>query len=203
MMPPWSYSHLSAFENCPRKYHHYYVLKDVPFEESPEMTAGKDKHKELETRVDAGELIDPQYNAHTEVKLGIDDAGRAVGFFGAGVWGRGVVDVLIAPQNSSIAVIFDWKTGKVREDSDELGIHAVLVHAVYPLLTKIYGQYVWLRENRMGRLHDLSSTKTKFEQLQDRAAAIEHQLKMGYMPPKQTPLCQWCKVKTCEFNPNR
>ena len=46
---PWSYSALDTHENCPKQYHHKYVLKDLPPEEkSPEQEWGTYVHRQFE-----------------------------------------------------------------------------------------------------------------------------------------------------------
>ncbi|HBY68453.1 MAG TPA: hypothetical protein DEG69_12280, partial [Flavobacteriaceae bacterium] len=44
-MAKWSYSALSLFKQCPRKYYRLRVKKDIPQEESTAMFYGKEAHK--------------------------------------------------------------------------------------------------------------------------------------------------------------
>lgn len=213
-MPPWSFSHLTAYKQCPRKYHHLYVLKDIPFEESPEMTRGKDVHKAMELRINEGKALPQEmqayeqfipngYDIRGETKLGILVDGTPCDFFAPAVWGRGVVDCTVRRRvNTTNAMLLDWKTGKRREDPFELAIQAVLVRAANPELQTIIGYYVWLGERSLGMQHDVSATVSCLAHLVELAGNIERSLEMDYLPPKQSPLCKWCRVKNCEFNTN-
>jgi PD-(D/E)XK nuclease superfamily len=215
MMPPWSYSHLNAYRQCPRKYHHYYVLKDVPYESSPQMDRGNYVHQAFEQHINKGVVLPDDlrhyekfvpwtYKLEAEVKLGILWDGTPCDFWDKEVYGRGTADVIVEqPRSPNVSVLLDWKTGKRREDPDELATQAILLRAHRPDIHTVYGYYVWLGDDALGARHDLTDTSRKLESIRVEADAIGHQLKMGYMPPKQSPLCGWCKVKSCEFNPQR
>ena len=47
----WSWSRIECFEQCPHKFHHKNILKDVPFVSNAALEKGKRVHKDLE---DAG-----------------------------------------------------------------------------------------------------------------------------------------------------
>jgi hypothetical protein len=203
-IPPVSHSHLQAFEQCPRKYEHYYVLKDVPWERSPEMDKGKAVHEQQEQRIKSGWLSEGGYDVKAEVKLGITTSGAVCDFFSEFVYCRGTLDCVATHKDyPQFAVLFDWKTGKKREDPTELQIHGLLLKCNYPRLSLIKGHYVWMADGTIGPPHDLSDTGRTFELINEQVDNIAHQMKMGYMPPKQSPLCAWCRVESCEYNPRR
>ncbi len=210
MKIPWSYSLLNTAENCLRKAHHIYWLKDLPREDSEALRWGIRVHDALEKRINDGkplpeELKDyerfaaPLKIGKAEIKCGIRQDGTKTDFFAKDVWGRGKVDAAFVDANK--ALIVDWKTGKVREDPDELEIGAVLLKAMFPQIDKIMGWYVWLKDKKMGKMWDLSDTATKLPQIRERVARIEDAERTGHFPPQQNPLCGWCPVKTCEFHP--
>ena len=219
-LPPLTHTFLANFENCPRKAYHVNIAKDLPREPQTEaMRWGNEVHSALEHAVNARKAL-PETMAplqhfvdtlrpltvQAEIKVAIDPNGLPVDFFAKNPepFARGKVDVLaLQPDNHSIGVVIDWKTGKKREDSAELELHAMMLKAARPALKKIIGHYVWLKDNEMGRAHDLSNTALTLASLQDKADEMSHQLKMGYMPPRQNPLCGWCPVKKCEFNTNK
>jgi hypothetical protein len=117
------------------------------------------------------------------------------------VWGRCKMDFALVDHEAHTACCVDWKTGKVREDPDELEIQALFLKAKYPALERISGWYVWLKETKMGKVHDLSDTVGKLAGVKARVERLRHAQAMDAWSPKQGPLCAWCGVKTCEFHP--
>ena len=204
---------LSAFDKCPRQTFHRYVAKDLPKETSSAMDWGIAVHEALEHRVrdyvplpEGMERYEDRAAAlplgsQVEQKLGIRFNGSPCDFFATDVWGRGKLDIFVI--NGPHAVIIDWKTGKVREDPDELEIFAVLLRAHHPELVSILGFYVRLASGRIGRTHDLSDTVVKLAQIRGRWERVQKANRTDHWPPQQSPLCGWCNVYSCEFNPKR
>ncbi len=214
-LPPWSATNLRDAENCLRLYQHKHVLKDVPFEETEALKWGNRTHKAMEDRLKTGTPLADDFKAYEqfipeksgrlrgliEWKAGMRADGTACDFFATDVWGRGKVDFALVEHELHTACIIDWKTGKPREDPDELEIFAVLLKAKYPAIEKIVGWYVWLKEMRLGKVHDLSDTNGKFADIKLRLEKIAHAATMDEWTPKQSGLCPYCAVKTCEFFP--
>jgi hypothetical protein len=213
-MIPLSYSFIRDYENCPHKAQHKYVLKDLPPEPmSPELAEGIRVHDLLEQQINGAKdiLADVDFDldrfgpfvmplmekgARAEVKLGMALDGRATGFWQGPVWLRGKLDVVVGC--SEAALIVDWKTGKVREDPLELEIGALLLKAAQPMLKRIRGYFVWLKELKLGKLHDVSDTEKTF----GRVLSVEREMNQEGKEWRKTPnpLCGYCPVKTCEYN---
>ena len=205
----WSFSFLSCYLNCPFDAYHRYVVKDIPYVETPQQKAGNEVHKALEHRLKGKPLpkelhrhehwVKPleRYTIEPELRLGITTEGKPTDFFAKDVWGRGKIDVPIVEGDN--AVILDWKNGKVWEDPFELRVQAVLLKAKYPNLKRIQGSYVWLNESRVGVIYDLSdvgATWSKICALMEEVAGSEWEKKPG-------KLCGFCPVKSCEHNRNK
>jgi hypothetical protein len=207
---PWSFSLLSDFANCRWKVFRKYVSKDLPKEpQSPELAEGIRMHSLLERAIKSRTLVElaaplhpvvqpmTQNGATAEHMLGMTEDRQPAKFFGS-PWGRGKIDVLIL--KPPVAVIFDWKTGKVREDPRELACHALLIKANFPAVEKITGAYVWLKENRLGTPYDLSNTDRVYHGTRATVAEMEECQASGVWEKKPNPLCGWCPVKDCEHN---
>lgn len=216
-LPPINYTFHKNYENCPRKAWHINIAKDLPkSEDSQAMRWGNTVHKAMEQRINSGTPLPeamqkwekfctfgPKMTVRAEVKLGIRADGTPCGFFADDVWMRGVIDVLASAADVPRAVVLmDHKTGKVREDGDELECHAVLLKASRPELEHITGWYNWLAEGTIGKAHDLSGTEAKLADIRTTRRMIEHFFPFGEpaFRPRQNPLCGWCPVKSCEFN---
>lgn len=214
---------LSKFELCPRQFEHLYILKDLPKEPpSQALKDGRDAHLAFETRLKNGTPLPDAWKGLEgycaslqgwrpliEVSLGITQAGEPSGFWDDRTWFRGKLDVAVLHPlpgdmgNPVSGVILDWKTGKRREDPDELEIFGLLLKANFPLVKQVKGYYIWLKEGRVGQMFDLGQTEEKLAQLRQRTERIELAFKANFFPPVENPLCGWCPVKSCQFNKRR
>lgn len=208
-----SYTILSTYKNCPHQMAHRYIWKTMPYVETPEMKWGNDVHSAFEYRVGGAKPL-PQNMQQweqfavpfdgravaVEQKLGITSEGHACGFFSdkPQVWFRGKTDLAII--NDTTAYLVDWKTGGSKfEDPFELATNAVLLHAKNPQLRKIVGSYTWLKENRVGRMYDLSDTAATWKEICRLMAEIADRKQRNEFEKKQSGLCKgWCGVETCE-----
>jgi hypothetical protein len=215
-LPAASHSFHTAWDQCPRKAWHGYIARDIERADTAAMQWGTRVHTVLDKYFKGEPLPDtfqhyahlyefpPGYSVQSELKLGIDDAGRACEFFADNVYARGVLDLVLRPeQRDDMAILIDHKTGKVREHPAELELHAALLQVHYPELRTIKGWYNWLSTGKMGAVHDLSDTQHTLQRLAHTQRCISNAFKLGAdaFPPRQSPLCGWCPVKQCEFNP--
>jgi hypothetical protein len=212
---------LKSFENCPHKGYRMYIAKDLPKPDSEAMRWGNEVHKALDKRVSAGfelpvtmQQYEPMAAAvvekaqkigsgknvwiGTEEKLGITASGKGTGFFDKDVWGRGAIDVLMVKE--PVAVIVDWKTGKRREEPQELEVFALLLQASRPAIRNIYGIYVWLADDAIGQLHNVSDTAATWMSVNRQMVHIDQMVQSKEFPKTPNPLCGWCPVKDCAHN---
>lgn len=217
-LPVASHTFHTSWKQCPRKAWHSYIAKDIEREDTAAMRWGTHVHKALDAFIGQGEPLPDElahhghlyafphgdYTVYSEHKLGIKEDGSACDFFAPDVYARGVLDVVLLPnRRADLAMLIDHKTGKVREEPDELQFHAVLLQAHNPLLRSIKGWYNWLAADKMGTVHDLSDTKKYLQRILLQQARIEQAFPLGSeaFPPRQSGLCPWCPVKQCEFHP--
>ncbi len=155
-LPVYSYTFLNTYDICPKQAFHRYVLKDHPFVGSEASKWGNVVHDALDKRLSKGEPLPKEVakyevyakvleplRPNTEWKLGIKRDGDACAFFDDAVWLRGKADV-VAVQGRSV-VLFDWKTGKKREDPYELELQALMVNAALDV-ERIIG-HAWLGDS--------------------------------------------------------
>lgn len=212
-----SYSMLRDFKTCPRLMNHRYILKDLPREaKTKQQRWGDLVHKAMAERLNQGIPLPDAVNRYetfcgfngyrvsAELKLGMTSTGHACDFWDKQAFGRGVIDVHVSHEEKPVvAAIADWKTGKRREDPAELEFHALLLKARYPALEQVFGWYVWLQDMQVGKKFDLSHFGQTFASIKQSAEDIARCQEMDNFPPRQGPLCPWCPVKTCEFNPSQ
>ena len=145
----WSYSSLGLFQQCPRKYYHLRVVKDIVEPETTAILYGKEVHLALEEYIRDGKPVPPQFKEFTaiadmlkaipgdklcEYKMGLTKDIQACGFFDENVWFRGVADLVIV--NGETARVIDYKTGKSSEYADvkQLELMALAIFKHFPKL---------------------------------------------------------------------
>ena len=104
---PWSYSALSAFENCPRSYFETRIAKSVVETKGEATIWGEQVHEHFEHRLRDGVALPDNLAVHegfmahlcslpgerlVEAKIALDSKMRPCEFFDPDVWYRGVID---------------------------------------------------------------------------------------------------------------
>mgnify|MGYP001767396595 CR=1 FL=1 len=213
---PWSYSSLSAFETCPRRYHLTRIAKVVTEKQTEATIWGNQVHKALEDAVAGTKALDQQFTKYqpivdkvravnakklTENKFGITAGFKPTTFFAKDVWFRGVIDLtLLKPK---VAHVWDYKTGKVKSDGDQLKLFAASTFAAYPYLEKVKTSYIWLAYDKT-----TSAEFTKddvpgiWQEFLPRVGRMEQALADDKWLPNPSGLCKaHCSVgkKLCDF----
>jgi hypothetical protein len=204
--------------HCKRKYYHKHVARDVEREDTPQMEYGRLVHDAMRGRIeDYDDLPDNLYQleefalaldkamesglvVEAERKLGMTRDYKPCDFHDPACWWCGILDVVI--RDHQTALMYDWKTGKVREDPTELKMHAALLKAHHPELEVIKGRYIWLRTSELGNVYNLAGFAQTRAEMERIDKEIVHSFRNEYWPPQQSGLCPYCAVKSCEFNPN-
>jgi hypothetical protein len=155
----WSYSSISLFQQCPRKYYRLRVSKDIVEPPSPHLDYGKEVHKAAEDYISIGKPIPEKYAfikphldqlieipgyKYCEHQMGLTAEFEPCGFFDKEVWFRGVADLLII--NGKNARVIDYKTGKSSQYADvkQLELLALLVFKHFPEVERVKGGLVFL-----------------------------------------------------------
>lgn len=150
--PAWSYSSINLFRQCPKKYFHLKVVKDVTEPKTESILYGELVHKAAEEYIRDGKpipesvgFIEPTIKIfkdlpgekHCELKMGVTERGDACGFFDKEVWLRGVADLVVV--NGEKAKIVDYKTGKSSKyaDTKQLDLMALCTFAKFPEVKEI------------------------------------------------------------------
>lgn len=216
-LPPISHTFHEKYDICPKQAWHAYIAKDLPQEvKSPAQENGIYVHQKFERRINEQAPLPPDmqrwekfcnlpgFRMTAELKLGARADGTPCGFFDADVYMRGVIDLLLT-QGTGVVVIWDWKTGKPRENPTELRLHALLLKIAQPKITRVSGSFVWLQDGKIGAVHDLSQFEQTWTRARDTQAEIAHRFNLGAdaFPTRENSLCGWCCVVSCQFNPKR
>jgi hypothetical protein len=162
MSNAWSYSSLSLFQQCPKKYYHLKVKKDIVEKQTHALIYGNEVHKVAEEFVKEDKPIPEKYEdickpvyrvkdmkgeKHCELRLGMTKELKPCKFFDDDVWWRGVIDLLIV--NGDKGKIIDYKTGKNSKYADikQLDLFTVAAFTHFPDLTEIKAGLLFLVTN--------------------------------------------------------
>jgi hypothetical protein len=218
-MTAWSYSSIKTFDQCPKKYFHLKVVKDIKDTPGEAAVYGTDFHEAAELRIKNGTPVPPKFKRYadvvetlaafpgqkyTELKLGVRVTGTGYepcGFFDKDVWWRGIVDLLIV--NGETAHMIDYKTGKNAKYADmkqlDLMAGAVFVH--YPNVKKIKSGLAYVVSNEFPKKNHVAEQRDEYLSVFDKQLdQLETAMQNGVWNPKSGPLCGWCPVVKCEHH---
>ena len=214
----WSHSALKDFEGCPRRYHEVKVLKHYPFQETTHTIYGKDVHKAIEDYGKEGTPIPEKYAQFKPVvdavlnkpgrklfehEMGITRDLQPCDFNDPNRWVRGIADLLIIDDDNLSAKVIDWKTGNNKyPDRDQLVLMSLMVFAHFPHIRQVKSALFFLVKESMTTHAMLrGEAEEAWWRYKERVAKLEQAHATGVWNPSQSPLCGWCPVATCAFNP--
>lgn len=214
----WSFSSLKTFQQCPKKYYHTKVAKDVVEPDTTATLYGKSAHTVAEEFIRDGKPIPAQFaylqptlevlNAipgekHCEFKMGLREDLTACGFFDKDVWWRGVADLLVVNNDTGVAHSVDYKTSKSARyaDTKQLDLVALGIFAHFPNIVRVKSALVFVVSKEFVKAEHHASMADKYiEKPRQDVARLEAALDNGVWNPVQGPLCRFCAVKQCEYN---
>ena len=151
-IPAWSYSSIKMYDQCPKKYYHIKVLKDVVEPSTDAITYGKNFHLAAERYVRDNVPLPSQFDfvksaldnlkqlegeKFCEYEMGLTSNLEPCKFKDENVWWRGIADLLIL--NGDEARCIDYKTGTSAKyaDTDQLELMALAVFKHFPQIKKV------------------------------------------------------------------
>jgi hypothetical protein len=216
MKVTWSHSSLKDYENCARKYHEVRVLKKHKQEKTEQILYGEELHKAAEQYVKGvplpkqfefiqgmiDALLAKEGEKSVEIQMALDINLQPVEWFSKAAWVRGIADLLIL--DGEIAWVVDYKTGSNKyPDRNQLDLMSLLVFAHYPEVQQVNSALLFVVKNSMIKHKVKREDVDKlWWEYRERVSRIEASYANEVWNPKQSGLCPWCPVKTCEFHPN-
>jgi hypothetical protein len=214
----WSYSSLNDFKGCPRRHLEVGILKNYPFVDTVATLYGKEVHKVAEDYIGDGISIPEKHvkfrptfekiaaiqgEKFCEIKLAATRELKKCGFFDSDCWVRGIADLVIISEDGKKAIIIDWKTGgKNYPDDKQLELMFILLNINFPNVETFDCYLVFLAHGvRVNRNYTFDMASACWKDWKDEVSKLELAYKNEHFPPNKTPLCGWCPVATCEFNP--
>ena len=218
-MTAWSYSSLSTFKQCPKKYYHLKVAKDVKDKGSSAMYYGNEVHKAAEEFIKNGvevpkkfDYMNPILNSlsningekHCEIRFGISYDGekhKRTKFFAKDVWFRGIADLLIV--NGEKAYLVDYKTGKNAKyaDTKQLDMLAAATFTYFPEVQYIKSALLYVVSNDfINKVHTRDEQELLYTTFDGPLEALASAEEYDVWNAVDGPLCAYCPVTSCEHN---
>ena len=214
----WSYTALTQFENCPLSYAHSKFYKDVPFVETEALKDGNRKHTALEyyakgikqpeteievvkpflKYVDAFKATGGVLQAEREITL--TEQMKPTGWFDKDAWFRIKLDITLL--RDKLANIYDWKTGKQKEDMTQLKLCCATLAIVEPGIEEFTAKNIWLKTDKVDagvKLH-----RSELRDVWAETLARVHRMRQAWdsevWQPKPSGLCPYCAyVDKCKY----
>jgi hypothetical protein len=214
-MTSYSYSRLTNFETCPKRHYHYDVAKDVNDVGGPQRYEGLDLHKHFEARLKHGTALPLGYaqcegllasvaaapgEIYCEQKLGVSSNFAPIAFMSKNAWLRVIIDCVKI--NDSYAIMFDWKTGRPKEDLTQLRLSAAALFAHQPNLTYVRSALVYVNHDKVVRDEARrENLPALWAELLPRVKKFQRAHDTQEFPPTPNGLCRkYCEVVSCPFH---
>lgn len=213
----WSYSSLSLFQQCPRKYHQIRVVKNIKESDTEALMYGKEVHKAAEDYVREGQPIPAKFqfmkpyvdllkdlagDKLCEHQMGLTEALEPCGFFDKNVWWRGVADLLIIDGDK--AHLIDYKTGKSSQYADvkQLELLALATFKHFPNITKIKAGLIFFVAQDLVKADFVDEQQeVLWAKWLPELSRLEKCYEVDVWNPKTNFTCKkFCPVTDCEHN---
>jgi len=212
----WSYSKVSSFKQCPKKYYHVYVAKDVKDKGNAATLYGNQVHKAAELYIATGKELEPEFSfmqgtldafnkiegeKHCEIRFGVSKEDGEYGpttFFSKDVWYRGIADLLIINDNK--AFIVDYKSSKSSRyaDTKQLDLLAGATFVHYPQVEVVKSALSFVVCNEfVSKEHTVDMYKSYLSVFDDELERIEAAKDNDVWNPVPSGLCGFCPVTKC------
>lgn len=214
----WSYSNLSLYQQCPKKYYHLRVAKDVKEAPSEALSFGNEIHKIAQEYIDSGKPIPEKYvdvmqapldklkamegQKLCENKLGLTADLKPCGFFDKNVWWRGIADIIILQDDKAFTV--DYKTGKSSKYADlkQLEVLSLAIFKHFPNVKKVKAGLMFLfAEDFVKADYHADQQDELWSPWFSEVGLLEDSVNSGVWNAKPNFTCRgYCPVNSCAHN---
>lgn len=232
---PQSPSSVNTFTTCPKQYQAKYITKEIKFEPNAITERGTKIHSYLEHRMADGEKL-PNEIAHlevvmqkletfsgevkTEFTLAIDSKFEPCEYKQRYIGGN--IDLAIIDHERGRALVFDYKTGKVKDNPDfqfQLLVYALMVLKNFPHIKTVKVAYLFVdhceispkgKNGKLGIVYTRDDVDNMENEVYRKIDRIRIATEKNEWLPNPSGLCRpnkksvnggfpWCQVKSCPF----
>ena len=211
----WSYSKIKNWDVCPKKHYEVDIAKNVQ-DDTTQLKWGNEVHDAMakacagkaplpadmldfqpwvdRVRSGPGELL-------VEQKYALTRDLQPTEYFSPRVWYRGIGDVVRV--DGPVALVLDWKTGKILVDSVQLALMAQCIFSFHPDVKRVRSEFVWLKEGdnvSTPEIFDRADMPRFWVNMLPRIEEYQNAINTMNFPPKPGKLCfKYCPVLACPF----
>lgn len=210
----WSYSGLTMYENCPRK---YWAVKIKKVSDLNRFNiAGDEDHQAIERTMAKGFAL-PEHlkgllpvvqklkqapgEQYVEYKLCLNDQLVPVPYKDwNNAWVRGAGDYIKV--NGEMATYIDWKSGKPRDEvEDQIDLTALLLFPHFPQVKRVQAGLYYYNHGKMA-MHAVERTDAPrlWNGFFERLKPMTESYQTDSWPATPNPLCGWCPYTDCPHN---
>lgn len=211
----WSFSALTMFENCPRKYWAVKIKKAVS-DIAAHNIGGDEEHQSIEHFFKKGlglpqhmkplepvfqRLIAAPGEQYIEYPMCLTEQLQPTKFkdwdYG---WVRGAADYVKI--NGPLATYLDWKSGKPRNEiEDQINLTALMLFRHFPAVQQVNGGLFYYNYNKIKpHVVHRADESLLWNGFYTRYGAMLRAKREDDFPATPNPLCAWCPYKACPNN---
>jgi hypothetical protein len=219
-LPPWSFSGIKSFEQCPKKFYHLKVVKDYKEDQNTDaLLYGKEFHKAAELYIKDGVPLPPQFNYAKgaldnlnqlpgeklcEYEMGLTENLDPCGFKDDNVWWRGIADLIILDREKGEARVLDYKTGKSAKyaDTGQLELMALAIFKHFPEVRKIKAGLLFVIAKQFVKdSYNIDAAPTLWQKWLRDYDRMKYAYQTNVWNPRPSGLCKkHCVVVECPHN---
>jgi hypothetical protein len=212
----WSYSSLSLFQQCPKKYYHLRVVKDIVEPSTEALSYGTKVHEAAENFIKLGTPLPPEYSFMQpsldslnklsgeklcEYRMGLTKNLEPCDFFSKDVWWRGVADLVVKGEDK--AWLVDYKTGKSSRyaDTKQLEILSLAMFKHFPEIKRIKAGLLFVVANDFVKVDYEGDKPDAWVRWLEETSQLDMAYENGVWNAKPNFSCRnFCAVASCVHN---
>lgn len=209
----FSYSRLSSYETCPKKFHDVSVSKKVKDPPNEFSAYGDMVHKAFAKYMGGGALplTLRQYEKYLkpikaapgekviEQKIALNSNYEQVEWFAKDAWCRVISDLTLL--NEAKGIVWDWKTGKPTDDFTQLRLTGAVTFLLAEELEELTLAFLWLKTKQVAPMKMTradcagvwSEILPRVQRYQTAHEELDFPARPGYH-------CRYCPVRSCPYN---
>jgi len=211
----WSYTALTAYENCPKAYAANRFYCTIPWVDTEAIIYGNRVHKAAELFLKgiphpdiealkpvekyATAMLRSGHRVEAELEIALTRQLKPVSWFAKDAWFRIKLDIVITKQKVNVWY-GDWKSGgRIKEDEDQLLLGLAALAIVRPYLQTFDGKLIWVKHQQTTGIKPITKADIPkvWQEFLPRVQRMEDAWRTETFNPRPSGLCPYCAVNNC------